>query len=190
MCLALAAAFLGLISRSSSPPLVRNRDSEVINAALVQFYVSTGWLAKEWSEGDFLAVDPTIEKRGEIRRTVSWMISICSRELWQRAKFRKLSDLDSKIRSQESDDGTPRDMLAAMDLDPRIVLKKVDYFLGSPLDSEIINRQLRRGSVRASLQLQAPAYSEDGKFATLSLTAPWSIHLAYVAFLLERKGTG
>lgn len=182
----------------------RPDDEVVIETALLSFFEKEDWQSPDWTHGDFVLLDPTPrpKERPDFQKLLD--AAIKDLESWPEESKRKypkeykksLADATklravSQMAKPNGQRYTPEPKspdFAKLKLDPRIVVKSVDFHWMEAHRKKVTNRLGTSGSLRVMIKIDPPGYTADGRFAIVVGHAPWSIHGADLAFFLQRSG--
>jgi len=195
-----ALALLGCVQKTN--PVHRSDDEEVIEAAMLAFYLKSEWNTADWEKGDFVVLrsKSLTSPRVEFNSTIEGSIASLESEAAQLSKQDPAIAKKTKAQAQQLRtileqvltgsppyDASAHPTINAEHWDPRIVVADPKGFWSFELyRASIKNRLGTNGTMRVIVELKLPGYSHDGQFAVVTATAPWSIHFATLIFVLHR----
>jgi len=169
--------------------LIRNDDSEVIQAALLTYFEKNPRFDPQGMEGDFAVANPRfLSPRPAFKNDLESLISACKDDPSRHSHLAELVSLKKSISGQQSFQATEPLSLSKLDLDDRIVLSTVNPRVVLSTDPKnLFNRVGTKGTGRIFASLFPPSYAPDGKSAIIKVALDWTRESSELILLLRKE---
>ena len=195
------------VPQSFSP---NNDDRDVIQTAMLSFFTNEEWHAADWTPKKHVVLRPTFTSKE--RQPFATALKEAKKRAQEVLRyFEKLPkaklDAEQQARWKREIHRTESDLIALVDIEKHmlegsayapepikqpkylnwdkriIVTDKSSRFMFR--DDKNSDKSLERWTVYA--YPDPPTYSENGRYALLNLSIPWSIHSCNIMFFFERQ---
>lgn len=167
-------------------------DAAVLNAVLLSFFDEEAkWQSADWRSGDFVVVRPDWSSTGRSDFYRSLNNAIEWEEIWDEGFDKPSKVIEELKRIRDNPDKSEHEFvpelhsLGELQLDYKIVLSEAERGLAFE-EVLVVNGAGKEGSVRVYASVSHPSYAEEGEYASVHLSAPWSRHSANLTFFLKR----